>query len=76
MIKWLKCLFYGHDYGKFVGYALSRGDNYKYIAILERFCKKCKARKINKYGNNHGISHCGVKMMAEKLAEEINNSIE
>lgn len=91
MIKWLKCLFHGHDYGKFVGYICSACNSSVTIACprICRYCKKCNKQHIFKLEDNEsGSLIFGYKItsgytnsaqareIAEKYADKFNNSIE
>ncbi len=78
MIKWLKCLFYGHDYGKFIpslnGF-YSDGDNFR--VALQRVCKKCS--NITETGVEYNIAYkksSDATLEAQKYADKFNNSIE
>ena len=82
MIKWLKCLFYGHDYGKFVGY-IYIGSVTTACPRMCRYCKKCNKRNIFKLENDESVSVlCGyagseqAREIAQKYADKFNNSIE
>jgi hypothetical protein len=78
MIKWLKCLFYGHDYGRFIpsvnGF-YHNGDTFS--LALQRVCKKCSNIETTKI--QYGTYYAGLDramLEAKKYADKFNNSIE
>ncbi len=80
MIKWLKCLFYGHDYGRFIpSVAGSYLDNcgYDFKASINRVCKKCSYITKAKAENNVYYRRSSDAMLeAQGYADKFNNSIE
>ena len=82
MIKWLKCLLYGHSYGKFVGYVYNASKNISCPRMC-RYCKKCNEQHIFKLEEDNDLSFiCGyansvlAREIAQKYADKFNNSIE
>ena len=82
MIKWLKCLFYGHDYSKFVGYVYNYSATSSCPRIC-RYCKKCNKQHIFKLEDDEsrGYICCGyissvrAREIAQEYADKFNNSI-
>ena len=83
MIKWLKCLFYGHDYGKFVGYIYSYSKDI-FCPRICRYCKNCNKKYSFVLEDDDNSSDRVVgyensiicEKRAQEAADKFNNSIE
>ena len=80
MIKWLICLIYGHNYGRFTGSVKLHFLHYfynnpKYQPIIMQVCKKCPKVKTTKLENCIYNSSSSAAIVAASYAHNFNTCL-